>query len=490
MEDATRLAKRGQRRRWGAIGLATMLALAATATVLVAVAQQSSSGWFLRIRKNLSAAEELWSVYPDITTDADGDPITVVWIEEYDEWPTSGYLGHVYLRAATAASGGWGNKVTVFAGSNAACAYYKPAVAVTGTVAHIAYVVNKPCGSGKQYTELHYNTCQVTGETWMCGTTEVVTATRIVSALITTVDVAVNDAGDPRIVWTQYYELPPDSNQWYGTIYYQAKENGVWGDTETVWDSGNSGNPAIAWANGYDHVVCEYQDDPGGVGVMERILYRRRGSGGWASPRVLFDYHIDITLPGYYPPGNPDVAARGGHVYAVWDVSYDDALSGSPETYVIVYRYSDDDGGNFYPLWQVHPDNNPGHGNLAYYDPVESDQLGRLQPSIALGEDYLPGVVWHGASAETGDLPSIYFSLVLSDTGKWLTPTVLISDWNDLGVGAAEIWMAKEDDGTPFGHVAYMRKWDDYNWDVFYESGSEVIPEYPTIYLPLITKLP
>ena len=99
----------------------------------------------------------------------------------------------------------------------------------------------------------------------------------------------------------------------------------------------------------------------------------------------------------------------------------------------------------------------------------------------------MPGVVWHGASQAT-DLPSIYFSMILSDTGKWLTPTVLFSDWNNLGVGAAGVAMAMDDDATPFGHVVYMRKWDDYTWDAYYESGSEVLPDYPTTYLPLIGK--
>ena len=47
---------------------------------------------------------------------------------------------------------------------------------------------------------------------------------------------------------------------------------------------------------------------------------------------------------------------------------------------------------------------------------------------------------------------------------------------------------AEEDDETPFLHIAYMRKWNDLNWDVHYDSGSEVMPDYPTIYLPLVLR--
>jgi hypothetical protein len=487
MRETTKVAKQGQHRRWVSVGLATVLALAMTAMLLAIMTQAASSGWFFRIQRNLSSTDDRWSVYPDVAADADGDPLVAVWIEEYDYLAGSGYLGHVRMRAASASSGGWADTTNVYYGNSSACASYRAAVAITGTTAHVAYIVNKPCG-GPEYTEVRHTTCDLSGGMWLCGGSEIVTSTQVVSSYVTTVDVAVDAVGNPRIVWTQYYESPPGTNNWYGTIYYRGKEGGYWGDIETVYNSGDSGNPAIAWANGYDHIVWEYQDTPGGV--VEQIRYKRRdsSSGTWLA-RTLFDYQADITEPGYYPPGNPDVAAGGERVCAVWDIRYDDAVPPTyPETYAVVYRYSSDDGVNFAPLYQVHPDYNPGHANLAHYDPIDNSLVGRLQPSIALGDDYLPGVVWHGASQETGDLPGVYYSFILSDTGKWLTPTVLLSDWADNGVGAVGVAMAKEDDETPFMHIVYMRKWHALNWDVHYGSGSEVLPDYPTIYFPLMTR--
>jgi hypothetical protein len=409
--------------------------------------------------------------------DGDGDPVVVVWIEEYDDSLGLTSSGHVHLRAASASTGWWGDKVTVYSGDGSACAS-RASVAVTGTTAHVAYVVWKPCAP--DYTEVHHSVCEMTGGVWQCDGGEVITSTQKNTAPVGLVDVAVDADGDPRVVWAQYYESPPTSGQWYGTIYYRAKEDDEWGSFETVEDSGNNGTPAIAWANGYDHVVWEYETTFEG----KRIRYERRSSstGTWDEATTLFD-DDDLSLTGSYPPANPDVAAGGGRVYATWDVDFDEYV---PETYLVLYRRSDNDGVSFSAPWQVHPNYNPGHSNLAHYDPIDSSLLERLQPSIALSDEHLPGVAWHAARPDASEWPSVYYSTYISGTG-WTSPTVLISDGNDLGIGAATV-ARSEEDGTPFLHIAYMRKWDGLNWDIHHSTGSEVIPDYPTVYLPLVSR--
>jgi hypothetical protein len=485
MEGIDKATGRGKLRRWAAIALATATALVTTAVLLTSLTQAAPSGWFFRIKRNLSATSDRWSAYPDLGVDADGDPIVAVWIEARGA-TLNVFKGHVFLKAASASSPAWADTAVVFDASDYACAYNRASVAVTGTVAHVAYVVHKPCDR-VDYTELHYNRCYQAGSRWACQPSEVITSTDVDDSYVTSVDVAVDEDGDARLVWAHYEGLGTNK---YGKIYYQAQEGGMWQSPEIPYSSGSNGNPAIAWASGYDHIVWEHQDTP--LGAVQEILYRRRGTSTWSPNKQLFHHKTSLNDPfnASYPPGNPDVAARENHVYAVWDVDYSNFLLPYREAYVVFYLHSTDWGESFdWTLRQVHPKERPGQdADMTPYDPIDNPLLERAQPSIALNENNLPGVVWHGTTSEAGYRPSVYYSYIVSDTNKWLTPTVLIVDDKNRGVGAASVAMGEEENGIPCLHIVYMKDWSANHWDVYYDSGGAEKPEYPTIHLPLVLR--
>jgi hypothetical protein len=468
--------RRGERKRGTAVVLAIALAAAALVAVLGAVAQAAPRLAFLHIRRNLSQTRDRFSAYPDLAVSPDGDRVAVVWTERFDEDIVD--KGHVYLRAASESGGGWGDGVRVFTGTRSACAY-RAAVAVTGTTAHVAYVVYASNCAVHEYARVSYRTCSLT--TGRCGGPEEVAFARTSSHDITWVDLALDVEGNPHVVWMRYEVEGGERRD--PAILYRPKTDGGWGGPaggEVVASGGVNRNPAIAYGGGYVHVVWQEES-----GDYMFIRYRRRPMDGqWEPIRPLYDGSAER------PPRNPDVAAGTGRLFAVWDVCR--RLKGqSCEEYVLLYKRSDTNGegvyGGFGDYREVGTDVNKELLQLTDYAPTGVGTLPDLQPSIALNRDGWPIVVWHAGVGE--DTYAVYYSYALSGTMgykpevNWaITPTVLVEG----PLGAATVGVGEpEPGGEQHLHVAYMRS-NGSTWDVYYDSNEA--DRYERVYLPLIMR--
>jgi hypothetical protein len=474
------LTRWGRRRRGAAIALATVLAVAAVAAMLAAVAWASPRLEFIHIQHNLSQTGERVSAYPDLAVSPDGDRVVVVWTEKYDE--QAGYRGHVYLRAASESGGGWGNRIPVFTGGSSACAYYRAAVAVTDTTAHVAYVVFDNTCLSPNFTRVHYVTCSLSLTGGECGDGEQVAFAATSNSRITWVDLSLDTDGNPHVVWAEYFK-DPVTHEDLGRIRYKARVDGGWGDTEYVYSTGDNNVPAIAWANRYAHVVWQKEWQGASGQDMNDILYRRRSvNGEWdpsGGPLVL--------LSADEPQRNPKVAAGGtGRVFVVWDRCLDDNC----DKYALLYKRSDTNGaglpyGGFGDYREVGT-GQTGLDNLKPYTPTGNGYLPDLQPSIALNRDGWPTVVSHAAYST--DTYAIYYSYATTwTTGtvkrvSWITPTVLVEGQ----LGAAVVGVGEsEPGGGQHIHVAYMES-NGSAWDVYYDSNEW--NSYEHLYMPLIMR--
>jgi len=472
-----------ERKRGAAIVLAAGLAAVALAAVLAAVAMARPLAGFIHIRTNLSQAATLVSAHPDLVVSPDGDRVVAVWTEGYNA--RAGFRGHVYLRAASETGGGWGSKIPVFSGDDSACAY-AAAVAVTGDTAHVAYVVFEDTCNDPNRVQVRYRTCSLTSG--QCSSEQAVFTelTHITAYVVTHVDIALDEDGDPHIVWAQYAD---DGS--VGDVWYNTRSAGVWGSEKWVDESNKvDRRPAIAWADGYAHVAWETEQVGGGEYYLR---YRRRDdeSGAWSSV-------VSIVGPQHkYPPGNPDVAAGAGRVFVVWDwCAYKDLNNEYCLEYNLVYGRSAVTGSMNFDWREVGTDAPTGWDNYystdnVYALPDNAEYLLDLRPSIALNDAGWPAVVWH-ANRSSGDVGidyAVYYSYALTGTEAkvyWITPTVL-SQGQATVLGAAVVGVGEpEPGGEQHLHVAYMQKLGENAWDVYYNSNEE--DRYEKGYLPLVMR--
>jgi hypothetical protein len=477
--------ERCERRRGAAVVLAAGLAAVALAALLGALAMAAPLG-FLHVRFNLSQTARRVSDPPDLAVSPAGDWVAVAWTEEYAVG--AGYdkgRGHVYLRAAPETGGGWQSRIRVFTGTYNACAS-DVAVAVTGTMAHVAYVVfDETCDNPTQMLVRH-RTCSLTDG--KCDDRE----ERVGSTYnkkITWVDLALNTQGNPYVVWSQY-----DENTKASKLFLRPSDDDGWGDTREVESLYDSRKPAIAWADGYVHLVWQEQSASG-----TRIRYQR-GTESESDPG--WKWESDTRLCAWqtrFLPRNPDVAARSGKVFVVWDWC-SDIITTSCLQYRLAYRRSNDSGGN----WGLAENETREVGtDRLYYSPGERTQyrstddlaqrdesLVDLQPGIALNQAGWPAVVWH-VDRNSGNVDpdyDIYCTYALTGTEDgvgWITPTVLGAGGGALGsavVGVGE----PEPGGEQHLHVAYARKPDTSNWDVYYDSNEG--EGYEHIHLPVVMR--
>jgi hypothetical protein len=443
--------------------VAVVLAGGVVVIMLTTVARSASAG-FLHIRLNLSATSDYTSADPALAISPDYDRVAIVWVEGYIQSKTDS-RGHVYLRAASESAGGLGNRIAVYTGDESACAFDRAAVAVTGTTAHIAYTVYNPC-STPQYTRLYYQTCSLTSGT--CGSSELITSTAASQYPITWVDLAVDENGNPHVVFARYEGAPR-----VGKIFYAARTGGAWGNSESVYSTGDNNTPAIAWGGSCAHITWQNKG-----ATLGYIYYRRRCGGVWSAPTPtsLFSSNADT------PPYKPDVAAQADRVFVVWSFRY----RTDPETYALLYIRSNDNGASF-PVggWrEVVTDYDASrYSDFTEYEPAgaEATYLEHLQPSIDLNDDGWPAVVWH-----TGGVTGTYYSYAISvttNTVGWNGATLLMESSS----GAASVGFGEPISETvPLLHFAYMEMTDS-AWDVYYDS-SQVYDYLGHIYLPLVLK--
>jgi hypothetical protein len=474
------LASCRERGQGAKIMLAAGLAAMALAAVLVAVVTARPLAT-RHVSRNLSDMKTLVSVYPDLAVSPDGDWVVAAWVEGCSD--VAGCKGHVYLRAAvdaSAAEESWGSKALVFSGGDPACAY-DVAVAVTGTTAHVAYVVfNDTCGDPTQM-QVRYRACSLSSlaSAHCDGGEETVVSVDTLANKITWVDLAVDAGGNPHVVWAQY-----DQQGYFGEVLYSARDGSGWASEFTVASNagGSSNNaPAIAWADDGVHVVWEER---------HRICYRRRGESGWEYPDCFFGPQT------VYSAESPDVAAGTDRVFVVWDWCSDPDHDPDPEhnvpcsKYHLMYREwnSASDWGD---IMEVGTNRSLDYwDSLGDYDSLDSAQdrdeyLLYLRPSVGLNHDGWPAVVWHASRSEGGGEEGeggsesyvIYYSYAVSGTidakPDWITTTVLNEDqpsW--LGSAAVGVGVGE---GEQRLHVAYMgkpSKDSEDEWDVYYEGFS------------------
>jgi len=485
--------------------VAAGLAAVVLAVVLAAVATARPLG-FLHLRRNLSNTATLTSAYPDLVVSPGGDQVVVVWTEGYRG--DTEHKGHVYLRAASETGAGWGSKIPIFSGGDSACAR-AAAVGVAGTTAHVAYVVSSNTCNNPDQVYVRYQTCSlVSGQ---CADSEV-THVGGSSNRIIEVDLALDADGNPHVVWTQC-----DASGHWCEIIYSAHDGSAWSDPYPVAsnenDSWENYTPAIAWADGYVHVVWVRWDGEGYEEAEKnrRIWYwRQSASGGESSECIFTPVKKEVLGKNYYfPPGHPDLAAGSGKVFVVWDCcSNCDAPDPSlycSEYYHLVYRRSNDSGASW-------PTDATEVGTSYAYSPY-SDQLEdyvskiggvlyrrRLRPSIVLNRDGWPTVAWHadcgqgGGEEEEGGsvggsyvISYTYATMVTDTTVDWISPT-LLSQVEATALGSAAIGVGESGSEPPLRHVAYMREVVGTDaWEIYYDSN-ESADRYKYVYLPLILR--
>ncbi len=456
-------------RKYIAIAAAAAAAIG-LAGVLVGVLRAAPSSSFLHLRRRLSQTNYA-AAYPDLAVSADLNYLAVAWVEGHDEY--SGSKGHVYLRTASE-SGGWRDPVEVYHGSADACAYDRAAVAIEGTTAHVAYVVWADC-TNRQDTRLYYTTCSLTGGG--CNASQFLLSTSPSTDKIFWVDIAVDESGNPHLVFARYKQEGPFLR---GKIFYWGHTGSGWAGIETVYAEANTNNhtPAIAWGGGCAHIVWE--EEMGGD-----IFYRRCCAGTWypASDPLM----IHNANPLDSPPHKPDIAATpDGRLFVVWDYFAHDH---TPPTHYLVYKRSNDGGDTFYPAISHLGVGNDNTGGLdAYTDYVvgateETAYLKNLRPSIALNQDGWPAVAWHTGGATGG----VHYTYAISGTDTnvdWVTPTLLFAGEAGAPVIGFGDWLT----GTiPLLHVAYMDA-TGRSWDVYYDSNEADVMDIPTVYLPLVMR--
>lgn len=438
----------------------------------LALAQAGPERSFLHLATNLSDSRLRWSGFADIGVNPDGDRVVVVWPEDYTNNQTAARgMGNVWLRWASEQTGsGWSNPVVVHAGSSDICGA-EAAVAVTGTTAHVAYLTKSPCTSPITHT-VFYRTCPLPGACSDPQTVVSVVADPNQPALAG-LDIALDSAGSPHLVYIQY------QGGITGTVYYTSPHGGASGPAEPISaESHHCHSPAIAWSDGYVHIVWEDES-------THQIMYRRKDSV-WGEPKSL--------VQGWetYHPRNPAVAASGSRVWVTWDWEWP-GTGNEPNRYVLAYARSNYSGTSWTGPLEVYTD-----GDLKSQDPVSrylstgepdpSEYTTFLRPAVALDGEGKPTVVWHanGGSAESPDYDVWYTRglTVTDDHVTWSLPEILNRETR--GHTASPV-VALAPLLSPTLQVAYLQFGaapDD--WETYYDSDQ--YDDYHHLYLPIVMR--
>lgn len=466
-----------------AVAIAVFAALALTGFLALAAPQRDMPVGAMR----LSAVDERSSRFADVAVSPTGDRVVVVWGEEYTDTLADGEtpprFGSIRLRwTSGGTAGSWHGPVTVFTGSLEACAS-GARVAVTGTTAHVAYIVRRPCSVSLR-SEVVYRPYSLGGE---LGESHLITFTEQPDALFSDVDVAVDGQGNPHFVYLYRWV---EAQQEESRVFYRTLSGGVLGAQEQVSD-GKAEHPVIAWDDGVVHAAWEDLTEVGA------LIYRRRVDG-WEMETVDLAYNRGNEND---RPRNPAIVARGGRVVVVWDWRWT-GLS-IPDQYALAYAMYLPEAGGWLRAREVGTD-----VNLRLYDPertyTSTERIDRpsahmwyLRPSVALDREGRPAVVWHvnQGPIDLGnldyDVMFIRAQTVTVSGISWLTPTVLVPN-SGVVIHAASAVVAMAPVSPTLAHVAYM-----YNgtqalgygeWETYYVGVSDQEPpERPEkVFLPVV----
>lgn len=483
----------GGRGMWLAVGA---LAAGVSSALVVALALAAPGGAIPRGPVNLSSSADRGSYFDaDIAVSPDGSQVAVAWSEAYTGGapPQSGSVKLSWAMAG--AAGGWSAPMTVFTGTGQACVTRGVAVAITGTIAHLVYVVHQPCFLVGITHTVYYQTYTLGGS---LGNRQVITnATLDVDEMgFWRPDVALDAQGDPHFIYL-YYGEAMSGDEGVGTVYYRPFVGGVLGAQERVSGVDLARSPAIAWSNGYVHAVWE---DLSEGETDSQIIYRRRGVGWEVNPVGLTNNRGNED----HRPRNPDIAARGGDVVVVWDWEWTDG--GQTGQFALTYAYSstsltewrlarevgtEADLSN--SMEGIPPERTYMSTSSAAWD--VDPYLLHLRPSVALDKDGKPIVVWHTNRASAGDfdydLMYIRAQTVTVTGTVWSSPTLLASGSTKCGDPVAAV--------APISptrlHVAYVYNGDPVlgqgDWETYYvgvvirDSGEE---DLMYVFLPLVMR--
>jgi hypothetical protein len=238
---------------------------------------------------------------------------------------------------------------------------------------------------------LRYTTCTYNPPNFACNPSE-----RILTAdeEALQVDIVADDDGNPHVVWV---EAVVENGVTRRKVYYSRKEAGSWRARQQVQASTDSEGPAIAYANGFIHLVwtewlnLEHNDS--------QVRYCRRDleDANWTRCQTPLEW------PGSgYLARNLSIAADGnGNVYVVWDIVSEG--SQSRRLYAISYKHSSDNGWSWrrthaYPSGSL---SGAGPGVEVFRSGegdwgVEYIQYLRPQISLAIsGTLKVPVLAWH-----------------------------------------------------------------------------------------------
>lgn len=414
----------GWRGRWLVVAALMAGVLSALTVVLALAAPQRS---IPHRETNLSQATTLSSDLTSIAISPDGDRVAVVWVEETSIGST---IGSVWLRWASESSvSGWSPRVPVFAGTEQAGARWSAQVAVTGTVAHVVYTVWGFSAGDPAWTVISYTTCLLT-DGGGCGAAQTIVSIPYsappVDQILYGADIALDNGGNPHFV---YGRVLKGTDSETSTVYYRE---GVLGVDEQLPDNIDGRDPAIAWSDGYAHVVWE-EGKAGGAAF--EIMYNRRDiTGTWQSQSEHLASGMGTAIK---HPRNPDVAAYEDHVVVMWDWQW----TVEADQYALAYtRYLTDTDQWIYAYevgTQGMAEKLIGEDALRdtlYYTHTSTAEIGEewvgrryLQPSVALDQEGLPTVVWH---ANNGTYDIMYSrAQSVTQTGNkifsWSEPAVL-----------------------------------------------------------------
>ncbi len=488
---------RGTRRgRWLVVAALMAGVLSALTVVLALAAPRRSipSG-----ASNLSQADALDSYVADVAVSPDGDRVAVVWVEDNE---IAGAGDSVWLRWASESTGnGWSPRVPVFTGTAQTRDVRSAPVVVTGTRAYVVYVVED---SDLTRSDIFYVICHLI-EDDSCDAAQTITSTFNLAPgkYFSGVDIALDDDENPYFA---YRRVLHGTEETISTVYYyegasQLEErvpgSGTEGAPSLDWST-TSGVPAIAWSDGFAHVVWEEQKTDG---IEFEIRHNRRNiiSGTWEYPSMILARLGTRTQH----PRNPDVAAYKDHVVVTWDWQWTEEQAGKSKYALAYTHYLTGTNERWLDPYEVGTqgaadrliDDEILRETLSYTYTSTADEFATpsrlyLQPSISLDREGLPTVVWHANNGTYGIMYSRAQSVTESAGDvifSWSEPAVLF--WPSTGESVSPA-AAQAPVVSPTLHVAYLHKTDD-DWETYYESREAgYIPgEHDNLaFLPIISR--
>jgi hypothetical protein len=428
----------------------------------------------------LSTVQSYKAFSPDIATA--GAYVAAVWSEGYNGDSLTKQYGRVYLKSADTTNG-WQERIQVFTATSSVWGrdprlVFDPSVPAK---VHVVWAQANGCPSCS-WSSIQYTTCTLSGADTCAAPTEIVGGLTDAS----TPDLAVDSGGGVHVAWREQGGSPD-----VGPIRYCKK--GACGSPSTV-DNGQ--HPALAFANGYVHLVWDT-----GSQTASTIRYSRDsnfGNGTWDGtvPWKIWWNSPPPTIP-YWDPSYPAVGASGSAVYVAWAVRNNSDAS----EYALAFDFSQDTGQNWLAGTSGFGRNIPENVTAVFSSTwfaadVTIDELYGLQPDVVVtgtGATAYAHVVWQGKVVPQGAYEAWYSYLPGVGAPAWTVPDRVDSTGHEDDIGLPAIAVGA---GLNDTHVAFVEDADATsfsNIEVWYvgaignrDQDSDV--NEGTLYLPRVSK--